>query len=640
MPASWDVVDLRKNPDACVRFDRPAVYLGAPGTRQDCPAKAFGRTQALLIQPADRSKAAGRTPWVTEDRVSRLYEAAADGIAVTASYGEDRKLIQDVLRSASLPVDAARPKAPVPRPALAAALPADATSFQGKGFDRCAAPPSGQMDAWKDASPYGAVGVYIGGENAGCGVTVDADWMRAQYDKGWRYFPIYVGPQASADAGSCQGTCSVIGDPVPDGAAAARDAVNQAAGLGLGKGSVLYYNMEHYDPAHSATAVAFLQSWTATLHELDYRSGAYGSLSSLATDLVKADGGGYLQPDVIDFARWDDRGVTDDPDIPDRLWADHQRIKQYSGDITETYGGVTLDLDADQLDVGEGVVQPPPKKDTTLTWTGPAGAANGSPVELSARLTEKDGGTPVEGRKVAFALGTGDGAQTCEGTTDAKGGAGCTVTSVDQPLDGDATAPVTAQFAGDDAYKASDTSATLKLQYVTGRAFGLSADVLAPLPLSIAPTPDTGRVRTAGAESKAPPCTRNINVLVLTAQAPCAEVTTTVGPNTASATATLAKATIGLPGLPVVKVSGATATSTSNCTARKGSTRLDLSIAGIPVTVPDTPNHTIDLGGAKIIINEQTETADGLTVNAFHLTALGGVDIVIASSTSGAHNCV
>jgi hypothetical protein len=37
--------------------------------------------------------------------------------------------------------------------------------------------------------------------------------------------------------------------------------------------------------------------------------------------------------------------------------------------------------------------------------------------------------------------------------------------------------PVAANFAGDDAYNASKTSATVKLQYVTGRAFGLSADI-------------------------------------------------------------------------------------------------------------------------------------------------------------------
>lgn len=37
--------------------------------------------------------------------------------------------------------------------------------------------------------------------------------------------------------------------------------------------------------------------------------------------------------------------------------------------------------------------------------------------------------------------------------------------------------------------------------------------------------------------------------------------------------------------------------------------------------------------------NEQIESEDGLTVNAAHLTAAGGIDIVVASSATAAHNC-
>ncbi len=90
----------------------------------------------------------------------------------------------------------------------------------------------------------------------------------------------------------------------------------------------------------------------------------------------------------------------------------------------------------------------------------------------------------------------------------------------------------------------------------------------------------------------------------------------------------------------MIEVSGVTATSTSTCAASTGTTALKLTIAGTPVTIPDTPNHTIDLGaGARIVVNEQTTTPTGLTVNALHITGLGGADVVLASSTSGAHNC-
>ncbi|MFD8827590.1 choice-of-anchor P family protein [Streptomyces sp. NPDC059605] len=285
--------------------------------------------------------------------------------------------------------------------------------------------------------------------------------------------------------------------------------------------------------------------------------------------------------------------------------------------------------------------KPPVQKDTALAYEGPSSVANGSRVELSAVLSEKEGAAPVEGRAVGFALGEGDGSQRCEGTTDAKGVASCSIDSVDQPWVEGAAVPLAVTFAGDDGYKGSEASAELKLQYVSGRAYGLSAKVpVLVLPLVIAPTPDTGEVRTAGAGKVAPACAQGINALVLSADALCAEVVTDVGPNSVTATSTVSKATVGLPGLPVVQVSGLTTSSTSTCTSKKGSTTLTLSIAGTPVTVPNTPNHTIDLGvGVKVVVNEQTETADGLTVNALHVTGLGGIDVVIGSSTSAAHNC-
>ncbi|MCF3123663.1 hypothetical protein IPZ68_28730 [Streptomyces arenae] len=92
-------------------------------------------------------------------------------------------------------------------------------------------------------------------------------------------------------------------------------------------------------------------------------------------------------------------------------------------------------------------------------------------------------------------------------------------------------------------------------------------------------------MRTAGAESKAPPCAQSVEALVLSADALCAEATAKTGPSGATATATLAEARVGVPGLPVVEVSGLTATSTSSCTAEEGSTKLTLKVAGIDVTL-------------------------------------------------------
>src|SRR5215475_1240800 len=42
-----------------------------------------------------------------------------------------------------------------------------ATRYAGPAFDTCTAPPLSTMQAWL-ASPYRAIGIYIGGTNRGC----------------------------------------------------------------------------------------------------------------------------------------------------------------------------------------------------------------------------------------------------------------------------------------------------------------------------------------------------------------------------------------------------------------------------------------------------------------------------------------
>jgi hypothetical protein len=69
--------------------------------------------------------------------------------------------------------------------------------------------------------------------------------------------------------------------------------------------------------------------------------------------------------------------------------------------------------------------------------------------------------TPILGRSVAFALGTGPAAQNCIGTTDANGRAQCTIGSVEQVP---GTVPVRVAFGGDGEFLPStvDSSATVE----------------------------------------------------------------------------------------------------------------------------------------------------------------------------------
>lgn len=287
------------------------------------------------------------------------------------------------------------------------------------------------------------------------------------------------------------------------------------------------------------------------------------------------------------------------------------------------------------------------REETATAYTGPGKIANGVPAHLSGTLKE-DGTVPIAGRTLAISLGSGASQQTCTGTTDASGAAACTIPLVNQPLNAAATVPVTVGFAGDAFYLPSTASATVLLEFYTGRAFGLSADInLLLLHLTVPPTPDTGPVRVAQATTTTTPCAASVNAVVITANTLCPNVTTRLAPGTSTATSTVADASVGLPGVPVIEVSGLTATSTSTCGSggsATGSATFTLRIGGVPTTVPTAPNSEIDLpGGTRLIVDEQAPVpgADfGLTVNALHIVAAGGLaDVVVGSATSDVHNC-
>ena len=354
VPASWPVI--RVKPATCVRFDTHAVYLGDPGRNQDCPTGLLGTTEAILVQPAAGRVAAASA---AEDRVAHRITVVSRGIEVTATYDADPGLITQILASASLPVPTAGTGAAgqvaagragtanaalkLAEPAAAAAdVPAGATSYTGEGFDACAAPSAAYMSAWQSASGYGAVGIYVGGSERACAQpNLTAAWVAQQASAGWHFMPIYVGPQAEFGQ---------ITSPASQAVAAAEDAVTQAAALGFGPGTPIYYDMEAYPAAQEKDALAFMSAWTTELHAEGYKSGIYSSSSSGVTDLV-ANFTTDAMPDVIWDALWNGQANTTDPVIPATDWADNDRAHQFNGGNDETYGGDTIDVDQDYLDV-------------------------------------------------------------------------------------------------------------------------------------------------------------------------------------------------------------------------------------------------------------------------------------------------
>jgi hypothetical protein len=101
-----------------------------------------------------------------------------------------------------------------------------------------------------------------------------------------------------------------------------------------------------------------------------------------------------------------------------------------------------------------------------LSYTGPTTFSNGSPAALSAVLTNVQTKSPISGEDITFNLGSGANLQTCSGTTDSTGTAGCSIGSVNQPV---GAGTLTSSFAGNLNYQPTSvqTSVTINSQQVS-----------------------------------------------------------------------------------------------------------------------------------------------------------------------------
>jgi hypothetical protein len=354
VPAGWPVYRLAAAPRTCVRFDRHAVYLGTPSPAQRCPAHAVGRTESVLVSPgASQERAATATAGIvgTGGPVDRLA-LGRSGLVATATWASDRALVGHILRRRLAPTPARRAARGTRAAAAHAPIARAAQAVDtGLGFDACSAPSASAMSAWA-ASPFRAVGVYIGGVNSACSQpNLTPGWVSGEVAAGWHLIPTYVGYQGG---GACGGSCATIsaGQATAQGTAAANDAVSHAQALGIPAGNPIYDDMEQYSQssANTAAVLAFLSAWTSQLHAAGYQSGVYSSASSAITDLVDQQGTGYTEPDDIWIGDWNNQQTTDDPYVPAGDWVSHQRVHQYRGAHNDTYGGATLNVDSDYLD--------------------------------------------------------------------------------------------------------------------------------------------------------------------------------------------------------------------------------------------------------------------------------------------------
>jgi hypothetical protein len=355
IPRDWAVVNLAAHPGTCVRFDRHALYLGRPAAVQACPSGLVGSTEAILAAPTGAGPAGAahralQPAQATEDPVAHRIVVTAPRITVTAAYAAGRAQVLGILKAAGLGSPAVEDTAAMARAGrdTVPALPFSATTYTGTGFDTCAAPSANAMAAWLRRSGYQAIGIYIGGSDRACAQpNLTASWVSQQAAAGWHFIPLYVGPQV-AYAGEVTAART-------EATAAAQDAVVQAEALGFGPGTPIYYDMEAYQPARSRAALKFFSAWTTELHALGYRAAVYSSSDSGISDLAgNYTNTAFTMPDVIYDAWWNGVADTTDPNVPAGEWANHQRVHQFAGGVTETHGGYTINIDQDYLDVQAG----------------------------------------------------------------------------------------------------------------------------------------------------------------------------------------------------------------------------------------------------------------------------------------------
>ncbi len=289
----------------------------------------------------------------------------ARGVIVTATWAGHPQTVAHALGRRSLPAGpAASASAASAASATSAASPARsagassarrrgasaAAVFTGLGFDACSAPSTATMTAWA-ASPYHAIGIYLGGADSACSQpNLTPAWVSAETGAGWNLIPTYVGLQAPSNSCGCQGI--VPGKAAAEGTAAAQDAIAQAQALGIGPGSPIYDDMEAFPlgTTNNKAVLAYLAAWTNALHAGGYVSGVYSSSDSGIQLLAAQTTTSFVEPDDIWVANWNNQKSTTDPNLPSTDWDAHQRLHQYQGGHSETYGGTTLDIDSDYLD--------------------------------------------------------------------------------------------------------------------------------------------------------------------------------------------------------------------------------------------------------------------------------------------------
>jgi photosystem II stability/assembly factor-like uncharacterized protein len=281
-------------------------------------------------------------------------------------------------------------------------------TFEGQGFDKCEIASLSELQTWVASSPYRAVNLYIGGSARACSnQALTASFVSQLSQQGWKFIPTWVGPQAACYPHPAPRMSYDPAVAYDEGVAEANAAIAVAADLGLTLadelGTIIYYDLENYDTGNAAchaAAQAFMSGWSARLRARGNLAGVYSNgppLSGFAS-ISNA-------PDAVWPAHWNysyynaNATVWDVYGLSNGLWTNHQRIRQYAGGHSETWGGVALTIDCNVID---GIVanvsgdSSAPTSSHSLAGTSGAGGWYLSAVRVTLSASDESGGSGVK----------------------------------------------------------------------------------------------------------------------------------------------------------------------------------------------------------------------------------------------------
>ena len=244
------------------------------------------------------------------------------------------------------------------------------------------------MDAWRTKSPFRAVGIYISGNSRYCGdayqPNLSPGWVRTNAARGWRFIPIHVGYQSPCFKNNKESRVQKkhmsrdIGKARQQAKSDAAETIRALKRLGFGPGSVSYLDIEWYKRTTECdnAVLEFIDQWTETLRHHGYRSGVYSSGSAAIKamdDAYTERRRGFTPPDHIWFAWTNKKADTDGgPYLNDAYWK-KRRIHQYNNGDRVSFGGKSLTIDWNAMDVSGTSAAP-----TGRTCSAVARAAAGS----------------------------------------------------------------------------------------------------------------------------------------------------------------------------------------------------------------------------------------------------------------------